>query len=292
MTWVLTFRCPHPPWAVNIWYPHHVTTWGGQRQSRFTWSNSKLKHGDMDVCLFVHDDVIKWKHLPRYWPFVRGIHWSTMNSPKKCQWRWALVFSLICAWINGWLSNRESGDLRRHRAHCDVIVMFTFHEELCFTGFITCNHDDVITWKRISLYWPFVMGNHRWPMDSPHKVPLARGFPCCRSDKHLNEWRSCWWFETPWRPYDVIVMLALQWRHNERDGVSNHQCFDCLLNCLFRRRSKKTSKLRVIGLCEGNSTVAGEFPVQMASNAENISIWWRHHANGTCNAVSLSCNVI
>ena len=70
---------------------------------------------------------------------------------------------------------------------------------------------------------------------------------------------------------------ALQWHHNERDGVSNHQPHDCLFSRLFRRRSKKTSELRVTGLCEGNSPVTGEFPAQMASNAENCSIWWRHH---------------
>ena len=66
---------------------------------------------------------------------------------------------------------------------------------------------------------------------------------------------------------------ALRWRHNGHDSVSNHQLRDCLLNCLFWRRSKKTSKLRVTGLC----AVSGEFPAQMASNAENVSIWWRHH---------------
>ena len=72
----------------------------------------------------------------------------------------------------------------------------------------------------------------------------------------------------------------LQWRHNERDGVSNHQSHDCLLKRLFRRRSKKTSKLRVTGLCEGNSPVTGEFPAKRANNAEYVSIWWRHHAYG------------
>ena len=71
----------------------------------------------------VHDDVIKWKHFPRYWPFVRGIHRSTVNSPHKGQWRGALMFSLICAWINCWVNNREAGDLRCHRAHYDVKVM-------------------------------------------------------------------------------------------------------------------------------------------------------------------------
>ena len=52
-----------------------------------------------------HDDVIKWKHFPRYWPFVWGIHQSPVNSPHKGQWRGALMFSLICAWINVWVNN-------------------------------------------------------------------------------------------------------------------------------------------------------------------------------------------
>ena len=72
-------------------------------------------------------------------------------------------------------------------------------------------------------------------------------------------------------------VFALQWRHKRRDSVSNHQPHDCFLKRLFRRRSKKTSKLRVTGLCEGNSPETGEFPAQRASNAENVSIWWRHH---------------
>ena len=70
-----------------------------------------------------HDDVIKWKHFPRYWPFVRGIHRSPVNSPHKGQWREVLMFSLVCVWINGWVNNREAGDLRRYRAHCDVTLM-------------------------------------------------------------------------------------------------------------------------------------------------------------------------
>ena len=72
--------------------------------------------------------------------------------------------------------------------------------------------------------------------------------------------------------------VTLQWRHNGSDGASNHQPHPCLLNRLFRRRSKKTSKLDVTGLCAGNSLGTGEFPAQMASNAENVSIWWRNHA--------------
>ena len=70
-----------------------------------------------------HDDVIKWKHCPRYWPYVRGIIRSTVNSLHKGQWCGALVFPLICAWKNGWANNRDAGDLRRHRAHYDVSIM-------------------------------------------------------------------------------------------------------------------------------------------------------------------------
>ena len=82
--------------------------------------------------------------------------------------------------------------------------------------------------------------------------------------------------------FDVVFLWpifppTLQWRHNGCDGVSNHQPDDCFLNRLFRRRSKKISKLRVTGLCEGNSPVTGDFPAQMSSNAENASILLRHH---------------
>ena len=71
----------------------------------------------------MHDDVIKWKHFPRYWPFVWGIHRSPVNSPHEGQWRGALMFSLVCAWTNGWVNNRDGGDLRRHRTNYDVTVM-------------------------------------------------------------------------------------------------------------------------------------------------------------------------
>ena len=71
----------------------------------------------------MHDDVIKWKHFLRYWPFVRGIHQSPVNSPHKGQWRGALMFSMICVWIYGWVNNREADDLRRYCAHYDVTVM-------------------------------------------------------------------------------------------------------------------------------------------------------------------------
>ena len=80
----------------------------------------------MILNLWYHDDVIKWKHFMHYWPFVRGIHWSPVNSPHKGQWRGALMFFLICAWINGWVNNAEAGHLRCHGAHYDVTVMIVY----------------------------------------------------------------------------------------------------------------------------------------------------------------------
>ena len=73
--------------------------------------------------IHLHDDVIQWKHFPRYWPFVRGIHRSPVNSPHKGQWRRALMFSLICACNNVWVNNDKAGDLRRYRSHYGVTVM-------------------------------------------------------------------------------------------------------------------------------------------------------------------------
>ena len=81
---------------------------------------SFMKHSSID-----HDDVIKWKTFPRNWPFVRGIHRSLVNSPHKGQWRGALMFSLICARINAWVTNRKAGDLTCHHAHYDVILMIS-----------------------------------------------------------------------------------------------------------------------------------------------------------------------
>ena len=73
-----------------------------------------------------HDDSIKWKYFPRYWPFVRGIHRSPVNSLHKGQWCGALMFSLICVWINSWVNHHEASDLTWYHGHYDVIVMISF----------------------------------------------------------------------------------------------------------------------------------------------------------------------
>ena len=123
------------------------------------WSSRKKK-----VC---HDDVIKWKHFPRNWSFVRGIHRSPVNSPHKGQWLGAFMFSLICVWINDSVNNRDAGDLRRYRAHYDVIVMSWLHPA-GFCVFLSNNWFDsqkttptekhyvdipIYPWNRAYHYW-------------------------------------------------------------------------------------------------------------------------------------------
>ena len=98
-----------------------------------------------------NDDVIKWNNFSRYWPLVRLIHRSPVNSPQKGQWRGALMFSLICTWTNGWVNNREPNDLRQHRAHNYAIVMVTtviWHCSKTFSQWGQSFH-----WKLLCL-WP------------------------------------------------------------------------------------------------------------------------------------------
>ena len=105
-----------------------------------------------------HDDVIKWKHFLLCWSFVRGIHRWPVNSPHKCQWRGALMFSLICAWINGWVNSRKAGDLRHHRAHYDVIVMRTHMTRLTYMTrqlgihVWVCVHDHLFVYAWLNNY--------------------------------------------------------------------------------------------------------------------------------------------
>ena len=109
------------PWF-KTWM--HLVSKPSKNRISWNWISERLIHyGAIAKKLHKHDDVIKWKHFPRYWPFVRGIHRSSVNSPHKGQWREALMFSLMCAWTKRWVNNREAGDLRRHQAHYDTSVM-------------------------------------------------------------------------------------------------------------------------------------------------------------------------
>ena len=119
----------YPQWyMIALWVLYTI-----RGQSRLVHSQSVVAVGlaagwlgetlDMGKLQCIHDDVIKWKHFPRHWPFVWGIHRSPVNSPHKGQRRGALMYSLICTWTNNWANYPDAGDLRRRRAHCDVTVM-------------------------------------------------------------------------------------------------------------------------------------------------------------------------
>ena len=104
---------------------HFFVEWCDKLFFVWGWGICILDSPCSSISLLDHDDVIKGKHFPRNWPFVQGIHRSPVNSPHKGQWRGALMFSLICTWINGWVNNHEAGDLRSHGAHYDVTVMWS-----------------------------------------------------------------------------------------------------------------------------------------------------------------------
>ena len=125
LTWpMLTSRCvsvegrsrPNP--TSSIHWPHPIVTISSWPLGR-RWEKVR------------HDDVIKWKHLSRHWLYVRGIHRSPVNSPYKGQWRGAVMSSLICAWINVWVNNREASELRCHRAYYDFTVMVLTLKQKC-----------------------------------------------------------------------------------------------------------------------------------------------------------------
>ena len=149
------------PWLPDSRDRHSQSTgpWGranaapGVRGSSGVWPG---RH----AALCTAETDIWWRHqmetFPRYWPFVRGIHRSPVNSPHKGQWRGALMFSLICARINGRVNNGGTGDLRRHRAHCDVTVMRKFIVmDVCLpfiTGNLTIVFISVHIWRNIKLW--------------------------------------------------------------------------------------------------------------------------------------------
>ena len=103
-----------------------------------------------------YDDVIKWNHFPRYWPYWRGIHRSPVDSSHKGQWRGVLMFSLI--WTKAWASNRDAGDLRRHCAHYDVIVMLLqFNLGISGRLLVQLNHQWVLGHGQVIIYDRSVM---------------------------------------------------------------------------------------------------------------------------------------
>ena len=145
----------------------------------------------------------------------------------------------------------------------------------------------VVTWRKDN------MPSNRWKAIICPIIATRTRCPIWKSIHFVSAWSSLFWTSFRCNLFlirsnrneylltaSVRSMLntqALQWCYNERDCISNHRRLDCLLNRLFRCQSKKILKLRVTGVCEGNSPMTGEFTAQRASIVENISIWWRHH---------------
>ena len=157
---------------------------------------------------------------------------------------WFISFSLLFG-----LFAINPGNLVISIGLCDRIIVNIFLMRTGFGGHYSCPQPSMHRWSTLTRYYLNQCGD-----------------------------RSAVWFvlQISWR---LPITDVGQWRHNERDGVSNYRRDDCLLNLLFARRSKKTLNLCVTRLCSGNSPVTNEFPTQRASNAENVTISWHHDAS-------------
>ena len=188
----------------------------------------------------VHDDVIKWKHFPCYWPFVRGIHWSPFNSPHRGQRCGALMLTLICARINHWVNNCEAGDLRRHRAHYDVIALemgplaLVLHtaprpqRQRFLVIYVQRKCSDAILMMtslngNIFRVTGPLCGEFTGPGEFPTQRPVTRSFDVFfdrRLNKPLSKQSWGWWFET---------LSRSLWRHRYVNCIlRNESCCDLI----------------------------------------------------------------
>ena len=187
-----------------------------------------------------------------------------------------MIFSATDVWNGNFVQNLDHNTLRlRQNGHHftdDIFKCIFLNEHLWISLKISLKFIPKVQINNILTLVQIMAWCHpgNKPLPEPMMVSL-RMHTCITQPR---------WIKLHFQLLQIILqypILSLQWRHNGHNRVSNHQPHDCLLNCLFRYRSKKPSKLRVTGLCAGNSPGTGEFPAQMGSNTENVSIWWRHH---------------
>ena len=178
---------------------------------------------------------------------------KTLDKQLSCrwydtQWRWydVIVMHCIIVPLGGWRCLNTNDNVLGNGFTEDIII----------------SHYSDATWA------PWNMRSSTLPLTTEWLIYLA-------TIDHCNQ--QCWQLWSPVGAAPAFIgHIALQWHHNWCDGISNHRHVHCLLNCLLRGRSKRTSNLHVTDLCERNSPVTGEFRAK-ASDAENISIRWRHH---------------
>ena len=178
--------------------------------------------------------------------------------------------SLILPHINdsilvwGFKSSRIS-NLKKKAVRMIYCNKYDVHTEPLYKSLNLFNVEDILKIKAFKLYYTYSQKkkhSHFISMKCSSKLLIDTIIKKRQESVQIR-------YKYPTRT-DTGGKCTLHWRHHERDGVSNHQPHDCLLNLVFRRRSKNTSKPRVTGLCAGNSPVTREFPSQMASNAENL----------------------
>ena len=139
---------------------------------------------EITSCHLTHDDVIKWKHVPRYWPFVRGIHRSPVDSIPKGHWLGALIFSLICAWTNRWANNGAAGDLRRHRSHEHATVVISENTFEIINGHVNVKQTMGKFSQCLLFAWhPLFLQNNRHSV----LVPKCFHFPVRSKCKHHTQ---------------------------------------------------------------------------------------------------------
>ena len=158
---------------------------------------------------------------------------------------------------------------------CCVLDISEFRQDIFTHGHIV--HINPFFWQEVSVGNPIMAALHViYPLGrSTYVMKMLYVLPYSKNNGQSTVFCNAF--------LAICLRISLRWHHNGLDSISNHQPHDCLLNLSFGRRSNKTSKLRVTGLCVGNSPMTGEFPAQMASNAENVSIWWRHHVLASLN---------
>ena len=178
-------------------------------QHRYATGSWKFSSSQMSQCVHFSESIMtSWHGIFMMTSSNGNIFRVTVpvNSPHKGQWRGALMFSLICVRINGWVNNREAGDLRRYRAHYDVTAMF--------------QHSD---------------GNPSLNGGWPHKGPGIRNFDvffCISLEDMLNDQSRCRGFLTPWWGRDVTVTFSWDSRSDIKQGNAREMS---RLSSLYRR---------------------------------------------------------